>query len=349
VDQRGHRRPTQLAALLVLAGTGAGAVGVLAGSHLAALGLVALLAGAGSAIGMIAVQRTAGALARTPAQRLQVFSWLALAPSAATLAGPLLAGALMDRAGFAAACAGLAALPLLTLVACRAVPPAAAGAAVANTARAALAISPALGQASGAQAGGAGPKPAWGLLADAPLRRLFFINWLIAAAWDAHALVLPLLGHQRGLGAQVLAMVLACYAVASAAVRLLIPVLARRLPVGRLMTLALALSAGVLAAYPWLHSAWAMAACAALLGLGLGAIQPAVMASLHALSPPGRQGEVLGLRSTLIHFSTLVMPLGLGALGAAAGVGTVLWLSAAALSAGAWQASRLPTAPGDAR
>ncbi|OYV01088.1 MAG: hypothetical protein CFE45_06350 [Burkholderiales bacterium PBB5] len=191
--------------------------------------------------------------------------------------------------------------------------------------------------------------PAWGLLGDAGLRRLFFINWLIAACWDAHALALPLLGHQRGLSAQSLASVLACYAVASAAVRLLIPLLARRLQAGRLMALGLALAAAVFATYPWLHSAWAMAAAAALLGLGLGAIQPAVMATLHVLSPPGRQGEALGLRSTVIHFSTLVMPLGLGALGAAMGVLPVLWLTAAALAAGAWQATRLPTDRGEAK
>lgn len=74
------------------------------------------------------------------------------------------------------------------------------------------------------------------------------------------------------------------------------------------MTGALALTASVFLLYPWLDSVWAMAACAGTIGLGLGAIQPAVMSSLHTFAPPERQGEALGLRSTVIHFSTLVMP-----------------------------------------
>ena len=85
-----------------------------------------------------------------------------------------------------------------------------------------------------------------------------------------------------------------------------------------------------------------MAACAGALGLGLGAIQPAVMSTMHALAPVGRQGEALGLRSTVIHFSTLVMPMAFGAVGAAVGVGPVFWLTGVALSAGAWHAWRLP-------
>jgi MFS family permease len=191
-----------------------------------------------------------------------------------------------------------------------------------------------------------GSAPAWDLLRSADLRRLFFINWLIAACWDAHSFALPLLGHDRGLSATAIGVVLGSYAVTSTAVRLAIPVLAERLRPGRLMSASLALSAAVFLIYPWLESAWAMAGCAAALGLGLGAIQPAVISTLHALAPAGRQGEALGLRSTVIHFSTLVMPLGFGVLGAALGMAPVFWLTGLALSAGVLQAVRLPD-PGD--
>lgn len=317
-DRRGYHLPARLAAVLA----GAGAAGAALSQNLWALGGAAALVGAGSAIGMIALQRTAGRLAGNGAERLRVFSWVALAPSVATFVGPVLAGTLIDHLGWRAAFAGLGLLPLLTLVASAAVP------------REAVPALP----ATAAPSHGA----AWNLLRSADLRRLFFINWLIAACWDAHAFALPLLGHERGLSASAIALVLASYAVTSAAVRLAIPLLAERLQPRALMAGALALTAVVFLLYPLLHSAWAMAVCAGVLGLGLGAIQPAVMSTLHTVAPAGRQGEALGLRSTVIHFSTLVMPLCFGALGSVLGVAPVFWLTGLALSAGTWQAWRLP-------
>lgn len=322
-DRRGYHLPARLAAGLA----SAGALLAAASTHAVALALAAALTGAGSAIGMIALQRMAGRLSRNPADRLRIFSWVALAPSAATFIGPLLAGALIDHVGFGAAFLGLALLPVGSFVAS------------AWVRREPVAAAPALEQVAGAEGGS---RASWDLLRDADLRRLFLINWLIAACWDAHAFALPILGHERGLSASAIGAVLASYAVTSAAVRLAIPLLAERLRTRALMTGALSLTAVAFALYPVLQSVWAMAACAAALGLGLGAIQPAVMSTLHTLAPPDRQGEVLGVRSTVIHFSTLVMPLGFGALGAALGIAPVFWLTGLALAAGAWQARRLP-------
>ncbi len=317
VDRHGYHLATRIGALLALVGAGLAALT----SQVWALGVAAALVGAGSAMGMIALQRTAGRLARGEAERLRVFSWVALAPSIATFLGPLLAGTLIDHVSYRAAFVGLALLPLATLIATTQVPPEEPRAPAKRV---------------------AAPQKAWDLLENRDLRRLFFINWLIAACWDAHAFALPILGHERGLSASAIAMVLASYAVTSASVRLAIPFLAEHLQPRWVMTGALALTASVFLLYPWLDSAWAMAACAATMGLGLGAIQPAVMSSLHTFTPPERQGEALGLRSTVIHFSTLVMPLGFGTVGAVLGVAPVFWITGAALSAGAWAAFGLP-------
>jgi MFS family permease len=204
-DRRGYHLPARLAAGLACAGAALAALS----QNLWALGVAAALAGAGSALGMIALQRTAGRLAGTGPERLRIFSWVALAPSVATFVGPVLAGTLIDHLGYRAAFVGLALLPLLTLATSAAVPRERV-----STLRAT--------EASGRSA-------AWDLLRSAYLRRLFFINWLIAACWDAHAFALPLLGHERGLSASAIAAVLASYAVTSAAVRLAIPPLAERL------------------------------------------------------------------------------------------------------------------------
>lgn len=71
---------------------------------------------------MISLQRTAGRLAQGEAERLRIFSWVALAPSIATFIGPVLAGMLIDHVSYRAAFVGLALLPLGTLLATTRVP-----------------------------------------------------------------------------------------------------------------------------------------------------------------------------------------------------------------------------------
>lgn len=319
-DRLGYHRPVYLALALSALGATVGAVS----DHLLALCIAASFVGAGASIGMIALQRTAGRLAVSSADRLRVFSWVALAPSIANFVGPLVAGGLIDHAGFRATFAGLALLPVFTLLATFLVPPEASRVGVAMSAH---------------RAG-----PAWDLVKAGDFRRLLLINWLIAACWDAHSFALPILGHERGLSATAIGAVLGAYAVTSASVRLLIPTVAHWLSPRILMCVALSLTSFVFWVYPLMQSAWAMAACTGALGLGLGAIQPSVMTTLHQVTPSTRLGEAAGLRSTLIHLSTLVMPLAFGALGSALGVAPVFWLTGAALSAGAWQALRLPAA-----
>lgn len=317
-DRRGYHRPVYVGLGLCLVGALVGA----SSGHYLVLCAAAALVGAGSSIGMIALQRTAGRLASNATDRLRIFSWIALAPSLANLAGPMLAGVLIDLAGFRWAYAALALLPLMTLVVSRLVPRQATQHPVAP--------------------GGAHQAPAWDLLREPDFRRVLFVNWLITASWDAHAFALPILGHARGLSASAIAGVLAAYAVASAVVRGAIPFLAHRISQRWLMSGALLLTAGMFAVYPLMHTALAMALCAGTLGLGLGSVQPAMMATLHHITPSTRHGEALGLRSMLVHGSTLVMPLTFGTLGAAVGVGPVFWLMGAALAAGGWQAMRLP-------
>jgi MFS family permease len=82
-----------------------------------------------------------------------------------------------------------------------------------------------------------------------------------------------------------------------------------------------------------------------LLGLGLGCAQPLIMAALYAASPPGRQGEAVGVRTTMINASSTFMPLAFGALGTALGVGPILLTMAGALLLGGWLAGKRRTPP----
>lgn len=355
-DRFGFHRPVRIAALLSLCG----ALIAAASPSTPALAVMAALCGAGSGFGMIAVQRSAGRMARSAADRIRIFSWVALAPAAAGLLGPLLAGLLIDSLGFRAAFAALALLPAATLLIAQAVPrelakPVAAAGAAGTSASAATAgnagpapiartaeVAGIAGSAGLAPASSPSPvvrrPPAWDLLRNPAFRQLLVVNGLVSTSWDVFGFALPIIGHQRGLSASAIGSVLAAYALASMAVRSLIPLLAHWLSRRWMIAGALALTAAVFAAFPLLPGIVPMMAAAALLGVALGSVQPAILASVHDAAPADRQGEALALRSMSVHLSMATMPLLFGAAGAAVGAPALFWVMAVALVAGSWRA-----------
>ena len=83
-----------------------------------------------------------------------------------------------------------------------------------------------------------------------------------------------------------------------------------------------------------------MMAIAFLLGLGLGAAQPNIMSLVHSQSPEGRVGEVLGVRSTIIHTNQVVLPLVFGAFGSVLGAAAMFWMMSALVFSGGIGAMR---------
>ena len=76
----------------------------------------------------------------------------------------------------------------------------------------------------------------------------------------------------------------------------------------------------------------------------VGFVGSRITVSLSAISqgasPPGRQGEVVGVRTTMINTSQTFLPLAFGAVGAALGMAPILWTMAVALLVGSWLASK---------
>lgn len=297
-----------------------GDVRVLAG--FAVLCLSAVLSGAGANFGLIASQTTAGLRARDAVDRRRVFSWLGLAPSLSNAIGPVIAGVLIDIAGFAVAYAALLLLPAVSALAVRRVPAAAPRVATAATAEARR-------------------LPVWHMALAPGMRRLLLVNLLLSASWDLHAFLLPVLGHERGFSASAIGAILGVFAVTVALVRLVMPVLAAHAREHRVLVGAMLWAGLVFAAYPFAGSALAMGACAAGLGLALGVVQPMIMSALHHLAPEGRQGEAIALRSMTINVSSTVMPLVFGAAGTAVGASLLFWAMGAVLGAGSWPARRV--------
>ena len=130
------------------------------------------------------------------------------------------------------------------------------------------------------------------------------------------------------------------FALATFAVRLLLPLMIRRVQPWHVISVALSISAAVYCLFPLFSSVPLLIALSCVLGIGLGCSQPMVMTLLYNTSPPGRQGEALGVRTTVMNASHTLLPLAFGALGAALGMFPVFWAMAALLGAGAYFVKR---------
>jgi MFS family permease len=286
------------------------------------LSLAATLTGAGANMGMLTIQRTAGLAAQGGTERVRVFSWLGVAPSFANVVGPVAVGFVIDGFGFRAGYLLLLALPLATLFAATQVP--------------------VLGPPDGAASGPG--RRAWDLLALPGLRRLLLANWLLSMCWDVHTFAVPVLGHERGFGAATIGLILGTFTLSVTVVRMIIPWIAHRLAELAVLRGAMLGTGVVFAAYPLAPDPWSMAALAVLLGVTLGSVQPMVMSMLHQLTPDGRHGESLALRSMAINASSTLMPLLFGATGTLLGAGVLFWLVGGAVGGGSWLARRPATA-----
>ena len=319
-DRYGYHLPMRIAVVLTTAGALCAVLATFLGeAGFYALCGAALLAGAGANFGLIAIQRAAGRMAHDPTELKRVFSWLGLAPALANVVGPVVAGTLIDIGGFRLAFLALALLPLASLVWARRVP-----------------VEP---QVVGVPR--AGRPSSWGLLKAPGFSRLLVVNWLLSSSWDVHSFLVPILGHERGYSASEIGLILGVFATAVAGVRLLIPMLAHRLKEGQVLVTAMLCAGAVFAVYPLAHEAWVMGACAVVLGLCLGSVQPMIMTTLHQITPAARHGEAIALRSMAINFSSAVMPLMFGVVGAALGAATLFWVMGAAVAGGSFAARRI--------
>lgn len=275
--------------------------------------LSALLTGGATGASVIALQRHVGRAAEGATQLKQVFSWLSIGPAFSNFLGPFAAGLLIDHAGYRAAFLFLAVLPLAAwwwIRQARELPP--------------------------PPAPPPGPRAkAWDLWREPMFRRLMLVNWFLASAWDVHTFIVPVLGHERGLSASVIGTILGGFAIAAAAVRVLLPALARRIREWALIAGAMVATTLIFAVYPLAPGPLTMAACSVLLGVALGCVQPMVMSMLHQITPHHRHGEAVGMRMMTINVSSVAMPMLFGAAGAVIGISAVFWTVAVAVGLGA--------------
>jgi MFS family permease len=299
VDRHGLRLPLGLSVVVATLGAGVAA----AWPVYPVLCASALLTGGAIGAATIALQRHVGRAASSTRQLRQAFAWLSTAPGISNFLGPVVAGLVLDQAGYRAAFALLAVLPVPAWLLVRRVqelpndPPRAAGT----------------------------PGTSWDLWREPNFRRLLLMNWCMAAAWDVHGFMVPVLGHERGLTASVIGSILGSFAVAVFVVRLALPLIAAQLQEWVLMVGAMAATAIFLVCYPLAQTALAMGVCSALIGMVLGAVQPMVMSLLHQITPLHRHGEAVAMRLMVINISSVAMPMLFGAVGGLVGASGVFW------------------------
>ncbi|MEI6737404.1 MAG: MFS transporter, partial [Pseudomonadota bacterium] len=180
------------------------------------------------------------------------------------------------------------------------------------------------------------------LFRDKEVRRLFIAMTLFTLAWDVYGFAIPLHGSIIGLSASQIGIVMGAFAAATFTVRLAMPFIVQRIAPWSLIKYALLLAGLSFALIPFTHHVALLMMLMFVLGLGLGAPQPMVLTILHESAPPGRSGEALGLRTTLINTSQTVMPMLFGAVGAAFGLSPLFWVMALMLLGGGSLTKRRP-------
>jgi predicted MFS family arabinose efflux permease len=254
-----------------------------------------------------AIGHIAGASGRTRA-----FGLMAVGFSLSALAGPMLAGAAIDVVGYRWAFATLSLLPVLAALLLR--------------------KAPAMPRTEGAPADRS--RAVTDLLRLPPLRAVLLVSALISAGWDLFTFLVPLHGARSGLSATAIGLVAGGFGVGSAAVRMALPWIARRVPEWKLLGAALVLAGVGYFLFPFCVTLGTMLPLALVLGMVLGCGQPVVMSLLHVTAPPQRTGEAVGLRAAITSLGQTVLPLAFGGFGAALGMLPLFWAAAALLGLG---------------
>jgi MFS family permease len=310
IDRVGVRGPMLGGAACMAVGVGLPA----AAPSFAGLAVCAVICGSAFMLYHIAVNNLVGALGR-PEDRARNFSVFAMGFSTSGFAGPLIAGFSIDHLGFRAAFAILAVLPVLTVVG------------VYLSGRH-------VSQPRAAER--ATHRRVRDLVAIRPLRHIFIVSATLSTGWDLFTFVVPVYAAHIGHSASTIGIIMASFALATFAVRGLLPWITRRVGQWAVLAAALFTGAAVYIAFPLSGVAAVLIGLAFVLGLGLGGSQPMVMSLLYDASPPGRAGEAVGVRTMLLNGSQTFMPLVFGAVGSVLGMVPVFWSMAAILAGVGW-------------
>ena len=286
---------------------------------IAALCVASVVLGSGFMLLHIGVSNAVGH-ASTPATRTQAYTWLAVGFSVSTILGPVVAGYAIDHTSHAQAFLILAMFPAVAFVI--------------------LCLRRKTANLPPPHAPRADDAHVMDLLRHKPLRSVFIASAFMNVCWDMFTFMMPVYGTQIKLSASNIGLVMGSFGVATFAVRLLMPWLNRFLTEWRVLCFSLGCAGLSYALFPLTTALPLLLVLAFFLGFGLGAAQPMLLSLIHQTAPAGRTGEAIGLRTSFLNLSQVLMPMTVGAFSAAAGMLPAFWIMALVGAGGSWFAGR---------
>jgi MFS family permease len=278
---------------------------------LSALYIASAMYGLMHAFSNVSLQNLVGLLSDSQ-NRTKNFSNFSLVTSVYIFLGPLLAGFLIDYSGYAVTCLDLALLSLVPVMILtiwgRALPK---------------------GSRTSRHAGNVKD-----LLAESGLWRVMVTSSLITTGIDLFQFYMPIYGHDIGLSASGIGVVLSMYAVSSFIVRIAIPSLIARFTEEKVLAYAFYCGAVSLLLVPFFKSTAVLMLVSFAFGLGMGSGQPITLMQAFSNSAEGRSGEALGLRVTVNHLTRVIVPVIFGSIGSVFGLFPVFWSNALLLASG---------------
>ncbi|MBA4422496.1 MAG: MFS transporter [Syntrophus sp. (in: bacteria)] len=174
------------------------------------------------------------------------------------------------------------------------------------------------------------------LLRNVPLRRALVTAGVIETGLELFNFYMPIYGHSLGLSASVIGIIMGAFAAAMLLMRIAMPIMVRRSSEETTLFGSLGLAAAICVLFPFVSDVYLLVGISFVLGLGLGCCSPLSLIITYNRAPDGRSGEAMGMRQTVNKFIQVLLPLIVGTLGSAFGVGPAFWLNSLMLASGAY-------------
>jgi MFS family permease len=299
---------------LLMVGAVVGAMGMLLSyviPGLPALFVTSVMYGLLSAFVGTPVQNLVG-LQSELQDRAKNYSNLSLVVSVAGFIGPLLAGFSIDHAGPDVACLSLVLLllvPAVMLVVWGGILP----------------------------SGTLAAKPTGSvriLLSESGLWRVLAASSLVVTGIELFQVFMPIYGHEIGLSASAIGILLGTCSLAAFTIRIFLPSLIKRFTVEGVLAYSFLIGAAAFLLIPFFKSVVILSLVSFVFGVGTGCGVPITMMMTFSNSAQGRSGEAMGIRVTCNNLARVIGQIVFGSIGSAFGVFTVFWINALMFASG---------------
>lgn len=318
IDTVGPRRVMRTSQVIMIAGLFLPVIF----PHMVTVLLAAAVGGFGFGSYMLAANVAVGLMPfERENERVGMIGWLQMGNSVSAVAGPSIAGIMIDHFGFRAAYVTLALIVVCSLITSFCVD-----------------VPGGVGGRKGAKRGGDSVVKM--VFSNPRLLRIYLLAMVTSMSYDGFSFMTPVLGHERGFSATTIGLILSCFAIGTFAVRALLPWLSRHLPEWRMLCIAFATTTTVFLLLPFAMNGYVLATLGLILGLAAGVGQPNILSLIYRAMPADKAGEGAGLRAMMGNCMGLAGPSVYGAVAGVFGVLPVFVTIGSFTALSSWQAHK---------